>query len=460
MKKLVLAMFLGASLFASNALWATETAEQAEVLAKSQSDIAEAAGKAWVGQLAQDMQLSADPLARAMAEIALQVLAATTSDDAKTSIGRLSADQKAALYSAKTSVPVRILLLQAACAGIYDQDALCGDPKLADALLADDGRNAFTVLIAESLRAHAALLALQAETKVNGKKSPNPEFRALAKAQETLASARVLKALSLSREYNDYAQAFKTPILIAIKRRPPPPEVLAGLPIEVSGLVAAFAPEELAAESVANAVITWTQMNYRHAGACAFPEAIELKAQCARIANLILANPKNSVVSAGFALRNLEDHAFSKRINAFDGIERQKVIDPTILLTLDWLALRTVLNKAATQGDVAAIPDALAWAELALAKIPNKPADVIAAESKARAEQEAKWQAESARMPSAEAVEVAAAAAQAVTEATAAAKMELEFDAVPPPAPPAKASSGCSPDADVKIDPTVVEFKN
>ena len=151
--------------------------------------------------------------------------------------------------------------------------------------------------------------------------------------------------------------------------------------------------------------------------ACAFPESVELTAQCARVANLILANPKNSAASAWFALRSAKDHVFAKRMNAFDGIATRKAVDPMILLTLDWLALRGVLNKAATQGDVAAIPDALAWAELAYAKIPNKPSDVIAAD----------------------------------------AEIDLKFDAVPPPA---KSSGGCSPDVDEIIDPTVVEFKN
>ena len=86
-----------------------------------------------------------------------------------------------------------------------------------------------------------------------------------------------------------------------------------------------------------------------------------------------------------------------------------------------------------------------------MAKIPNKPADIIAAESKARAEQKAKWQAESARNQRREAVDAAAAATDAV-------ETDFELDAVPPP--PAKSSGGCSPDAEEKIDPTVVEFKD
>ena len=52
------------------------------------------------------------------------------------------------------------------------------------------------------------------------------------------------------------------------------------------------------------------------------------------------------------------------------------------------------------------------------------------------------------------------AAAQAASEAAkATTETELDFDAVPPP-PPTKSSNGCSPDADDKINPSAVEFKN
>lgn len=459
MKKLCLVLAVCASMLVANISWAVEPADKSESAGPRQSDIAEAAALNWVKDLAHDMQLSADPLARAIAEVALHVLTAAANKDTNASMVTFTEEQKQALYSSKTAMPMRILLLQSACAGFYNQDALCSDPKLAQALIADDGKNAFTVLIAESLRANAALQALTASTTDKGKKSPNPQFRALALQLEKQGNAKMLQALSLSNEYYDYAQAFKAPILIAVKRRPPPPEMLASLPIEISALAAAFAAEEIAAEAFANTLIIWTETNYRHASPCALPETVELKAQCTRIASLILANPKNSAASAGFALRNAEDHAFAKRINLFDGIERQKAVDPSILLTLDWLALRAVLNKAATQGDVSAIPDALAWAELAYAKIPNKSADLIAAETKAHEEQKAMWEAELARNSSTDSAQVAA-AAQVVSAAQAAAattEVDLEFDAMPPPA---KASGGCTANAGETVDPTLVEFKD
>ena len=465
MKKLFIAMSLGLAIVAASAGWAGESAGKTEnsadsQRADSQREIAEAAGKNWVKQLAQDMQLSANPLARTMAELALQSLAESSGDQSKSSMGRLNEEHKRALYSAKTSVPIRILLLQAACAGHYNQEPLCDDAKLVDALIADDAKNAYTVLYAESLRAGAATRALERTPTSNGAKIPDSKYADLAKALEFHSSARVLKALAVVSEYYDYAQAFKAPVLLAVKRRPPPTEVLASFPIEVAALAAAFAPEEIAAEVVANGLIIATESTYRQMSACALPESVELTKQCARVANLILANPKNSAASAGFALRGAKDHAFAKRMSAFHDIANQKAVDPMILLTLDWLALRSVLNKAATQGDVAAIPDALAWAELAYAKIPNKPSEVIAAELKEREAHQAKWQAERERAQSTEAAE-AAAAVQAASEATAASagiEVQLEFDAVPPP--PAKSSGGCSPDEDEKIDPTVVEFKN
>ena len=111
MKKLFLAMSLSLASIASNTVWAGETSDKTENLAKSEREIAdskreiaEAAGKNWLKHVAQDMQLSADPLARTMAELALQVLAETAGNHSKSSSGRLNEEQKSALYSAKTSV--------------------------------------------------------------------------------------------------------------------------------------------------------------------------------------------------------------------------------------------------------------------------------------------------------------------------------------------------------------------
>ncbi len=434
MKKLFLAASICASFLASSPVWAVEKIADTEV---AQRNIAQAAVISWAKDVARDMQLSADPLARAMADLSLQLWAAQ--DEVKVLPSRLTAEQKQALYSSKTSFPVRILYLQAACDS-YNRDPLCGDAKLADALVAADSKNAFTILLAESLRTKDEMQAVMTERDAN---SAGVDFDERLKAQAAKNLARILPILGASTEFYDYGQAFKAPILIAVKRRPPPPEVFASLPIEVAALTAAFAPEEIAAEALANAFIALAASTYQPMNVCGTPQGSELKAECARVANLILANPKNSAVSAGFALSQSADHAYSKRINAFDNSGQQKVFEPSSLLTLDWLALRSVLNKAATQGDVAAIPDALNWAELAYAKIPNKSPEDIAAESKARAEQEAKWEAQ----------------AQTQTDSAAMAvdNPELEIQESPHPA---VQSSGCSADSDEKVDPTAIEFKN
>ena len=439
MKGLFLAVSICASIVASNSIRASEAVEKVEVSPQAQRKIVEAAATNWAKDVARDMQLSADPLARAMADVSLQLWAAQ--DDAKVLSSRLTVEQKQALYSAKTPVPVRILYLQVACFG-YGHDPLCRDAKLADALIAADAKNAFTILLAESMRDSPEKQVLDS---VQGANSKAADYGMSYKSQVAKSAMRALPKLVASTEYYDYAQAFKAPILAAIKRRPPPPEVFASLPIEVAALAAAFAPEEIAAEVLANAVIISNQRNYRRIDACGAPKSNELKAECARIASLILANPKNSAMSAGFALSQSEDHPYSKRLSLFDNIGHHKVDDPMNLLTLDWLALRSVLNKAATQGDVAAIPDALNWAELAYAKIPNKSPEMIAAESKARAEREAKWEAQ------------AQAQAQADSAAVAVDNPELEIQNSPPPA---SQGGGCSADSDVKVDPTAIEFKN
>ena len=391
MKKLFLAVSICASILASSPVWAVETVAKIEDSARAQRKIAEAAALSWAKDVARDMQLSADPLARAMADLSLRFWAAQENQEVLTS--QLSTAQKVALYSAKTPVPERILYLLAACVGYGNQDALCGDAKLTDALTAADAKNAFTVLLAESIRDSAETQALERAENAEPQITDYDEF---VKAQTVKSSARLLPKLSASNAYYDYAQAFKTPILIAVKRRPPPSEVLARLPTEVSALAAAFAPEEIAAEMFVNALISTINANYRQISACAASQSTELKAECARIADLILANPKNSAASAKVALNASKNHPYTKRLEAFFSGSNQKVFDPINLLKLDWLALRSVLNKAATQGDVAAIPDALAWADQAYAKIPNKSAEVIAAEAKASADEQAQWKAQRA----------------------------------------------------------------
>ncbi len=451
MKKLFLAVSICASIVASSPMWAAETVEKID--GQTQREIAEAAALIWAKDVARDLQLSADPLARAMADVSLRFWAAQENVEKLTS--RLTSEQKDALYSAKTPVPVRILYLLAACAGYGNQGEVCGDAKLSDALVAADPNNAFTILFVESIRSAAETQALertQAEPKITS-------YDGFVKAQEAKNSVRLLPKLLTSNEYYDYTQAFKAPILTAVKRRPPPPEVFASLPIEVSALAAAFAPEEIAAEMLANVLIFSNMSSFRHTSACAAPQNIELKAECARIADLILANPKNSAASAGFALSQSENHPYSKRISAFISGSNQKAFDAINLLTLDWLSLRSVLNKAATHGDVATIPDALAWAELAYAKIPNKSPQVIAAEAKARLDQHARWEAERKRMTNGSQTPDAVAEALAATEARSAAELELELTSPPPPPPPPKPSSGRS-DSDEKVDPTVIEFKN
>ncbi len=458
MKKLFLAVSICAAFFASSTLWAAKSVATISENEIAQRDIAQAALISWAKDVVRDMKLSADPLARAMGDVSLQLWAAQ--DEVKISISRLTAEQKQALYSAKTPVPLRIFYLQAACYG-YNRDPLCGDAELADALIAADSKNAFTILLAESLRGKNQMQAALTERDAN---SAGVGFDELFKAQAANNMARILPRLHASTEFYDYGQAFKAPILIAVKRRPPPPEVFASLPIEVAALTAAFAPEEIAAEALANALIAVAASTYQPMNACGTPQGAELKLECARVTELILANPKNSAMSAAYAMSQSENHAYSKRISAFDKGAQEKLVDPSTLLTLDWLALRGVLNKAATQGDVAAIPDALTWAELAYAKLPNKSPDDIAAESKVRAEQKAKWEAENEPFVTDAAVAAAAVATDAAVAdtagtvaagqaATSTTDAELKHET-------GKSSGGCDADSEVKVDPTAIEFKN
>lgn len=446
MKKLFLAVSICAIMLSSNLVLANEAANSSKNATVSQRKIVEAAALNWAKEIAHDMQLSADPLARGMAEISLQLIAVNAG--AKQIPFQLTQDQKLALYSLQTPMPLRILYLHVACGG-YTQDAVCDDIKMADALIAGDSKNAFAVLLGESYRANATITVLKNAQSASNSKKTNLELQDLIKVQKAQNETHVLQGLAASNNYYDYAQEYKAPILIAVKHRPPPPEVLASFPIAVAGVVAAFAPEDIASEVFVNGFIAFAQTSYRLRNVCSYPETAAITAQCARISELILANRKNSAVSAALALHLDKNHDYTKRMTVFSSIERRKVIDPTILLSIDWLALRGVLNKAVTEGDVAAIPAALNWAEMAYAKIPNRSPEAIATEAKARAKRAAESQAD---MMGAVAAENSGTAIAAELEATSAAAAELKRQTAKP--------SGADAYNDVKANPVATDFKS
>jgi hypothetical protein len=440
MKKLWLAVCISATVLVSAAAFAAASADASEPTRRA----ADAAAEQWAKQVALDMQLSAEPLARATAEVSLQMMA-NTSRSAPTP---LTQAQIQALNSSKTPIPIRLLYLYAACAN-YSPHAVCSDEKIADALSADDAKNAFTVLSAELLYANAARDRIKKARAEPKGENLNTEFEALAKHEHLKIALRTLKALSASDVFYDYAQDYKQPILLAVKRRPPPAEAFASLPAEIAMLLAAFPPEELAAEAFVNNLIIQNRRSGYSLTACLTPSNAQLKAQCARAADLILANPKNSLASAGFTLTDNPQHTYAVRTLSLFSSFAQKELEPAALLSLDWLGLRGVLSKAANQGDVAAIPDALAWAEAASAKLPNKSAAVLADEAKATAALSEPYRTPRPATPPS--VQAMGAAAPTV---------ELKFDALPADSMERPSGSGCTPDADEAIDLEAIEFKN
>jgi hypothetical protein len=426
MTKLALAICFSFTTLVVHAAAPTSPPQAAKTQSQKTRAIATNAREMWLKALSNDMQLSADPLARAIAAHGLQLVANKRFS--------LTQEQELALYSPSTPVPVKILQLTLACSG-FAKSNLCFDPKMADVLTLDDPKNAFILTFAESFRLGAALEGMKAQTSEVQRDENTEQYKAV-----HLASAlRLHQALRISTHYNDYAQAFKAPILIAVKRRPPPPEVFVTLPGEITAFTSAFSSEEVAAEAFANAVLmTATNGIERAFSLCSAIWINETtSAMCRQLGLLVVANQKNSFASTEVFLASNPNHPYTKTIEAMSAFQSEKIVGSAELLGLNWLALRGVLSKAVAQGDVAAIPDALDWAERALAQLPNKNAEVKASEAKATLAE----------------IAAASAAAEAASEAAREALNAAEAGASEGPA------GDCEADSDKKIDTKVIEFK-
>jgi hypothetical protein len=399
----------------------TAQAETPELDAAVETEMArdkalQVAAMAWMRALAQDMQLSADPLGRAMAQTALDALAAEESGGMSPA---MTERQRQEMLST-TSTPILLWHIATRCRA-FRADKLCSDPKFIDVLERKDPHNAYVALMADSLRAGAMEAALDVEpTSATDKKIPETErwkarrAKTEARAKQSAAEFEI-KLANLSR-FEDYSQAFKAPLLTAIKRRPPPPELYAKVPVEAKLIVLMFPPEEVIAEAAGAMVFSMT-FSPMQSGLCGYEHRDD--AICQKMAKLMLENPKNSYASAAFALNVLKDHPYLTRLAVFKDIERTKAFEPMMLLGADWAGLKDVLSYAVKYGDVASIPRGLSWLEKEAAKIPNKTLGQLAAEEKKRAMEIAKYEDSTATDAASAAAEAATDAASAAAEAAA-----------------------------------------
>jgi hypothetical protein len=443
-----LPQIFGRAAFASIFLIGSTYAEQRDMAALKSAQANRAELVAWAAAAARDSQLSGDPLARAMANDMTQVLAlaqGTGPNPQSARLDLLDANDLITLYDVRAQMPLRLWHLWASCTA--EPGPQCRDPELEKSLIAGDVGNAFVLLVVQGVMdsaartqmytelSHAAAqdpcnggtskTAGTAQAKENCGEQAQQQRRddAYQHAEEKLQAAQSvrraewLKRFDVANRYDDFAQAFKAPLQAVVKKRPLPPSwtALAQVPTEYLGLLEAFPQHQWMAELLSNAVVgAATTMSVpmicaptavASAGAIltgaatASAESSQVNAQtvmsldaaarknvvrCERLAELVLRNPKNSAASAVVVLTNLQNHPMTLRMAAFGTLERRKKFEPSDLFKFDWVGLREILARASIHGDIAAIPNAFAWADAQTAKLAEKTAQDLAKEADER----------------------------------------------------------------------------
>ncbi len=451
---------------------------------------------AWAVAAARDSQLSGDPLARAMANDMTHMLTLAqgqTSEKGSTELNLLDANDALSLYDARTPMPLRLWHLWASCS--TEPGPQCADPDLEKSLIAGDPGNAFVLLVVQAVMEAAARTQMYTELAGAAAQDPchqvatdstaaknsaalktscNDQAKRQAREDAYQGAEKKLEAVQASRRaewlkrfdvanrYDDFAQDFKSPVLAAVKKRPLPPSwtSLSEVPSEFVGLLNAFPQHQWMAEVLSNALIgaattisvstLCAQTGSVTGDSTDATVAAKNAARCARLGELVLRNPKNSAASVVVVLTHLEKHPISLRAAAFATLDKRKKFDPTDLFKFDWVALREILARATSQGDVAVIPSALAWIEAQSAKLTEKTAQDLAAEADAlkaqEAEIEARQKAEE-QSDKAQALAAAQLAAEAATNAVSDAALTDSVDAAVSAARAAEAVESQAPAA-------------
>jgi hypothetical protein len=380
---------------------------------------------AWATASARDAQLSADPLARAMANDLSQLLSLAEQNSAPSNseFTLLDKNDRLALYDVRTPMPVRLWHFWAGC--LREAGSQCTDPALEKSLVAGDAGNAFVLLAVRSVADNvsrgqmytqmaqseagdscigaaadlAAKPACTDQAKRAARNAAKERAAAFEKAQ-TERTAEWLKRFDVATRYDDFAQDFKAPVLAMVKKRPLPPgwTALIDVPAEYAALVSGFPEEQWMAEVLSNAIVgsavyasisavctrdgASNSSNSNTETANAAPsQAIE---RCGRVAGMVLRNPKNSFASAVAVIEHLQTHPIQLRAKAFNAMSELKNPQLTDVFKLDWLSLRELLARAIRQGDVAAIPGVFSWLDAQAAKIADKTAADVAKETAER----------------------------------------------------------------------------
>ncbi len=367
---------------------------------------------AWAKPVQGELSSSGNDVDRAMG-YGMQLLLGTIEAEAKGALG--DADLQAMnevqlgqaerirqeLLSGKTSVPAKMIYLTILCnaSTLPTAATTCAELVALEPFKKIDANNVYLILfkhhlsskqqqlaqIQEIEKARKQLGADQAKTE-SGRKA----IAKLVEAQRVEAEKALLRELSVGTRYDDYGLVYKERIRRILKNRPLPDSMLARLGPQYM-MVAKFFPLE--------DIVAWVGGNALVAGLNEASSRLNVlkgdskQATKKRIFELLLANPKTSAASVSM-FEPPKDHAFLKPFEQYKNLDEKKHFSPDLLLTANWLGLRPVLAKAITQGDLAALPDTIRWADAELAKVPDKSNEEIATEKAKRDAQLAKYTAQ------------------------------------------------------------------
>ena len=330
------------------------------------------------------------------------------------------------LMAPRTSAAAKLLYLGVICS--LPETSACDQVLALNPMQNSEANNAFAVIALSGYRSLSMHRTWQQEHTAQIRDQPGHQAeKARASAQIEKAEAQKKKLidqfkrdLSVALRWDDFGLIYKERMRRALKRHPLPDALLARMGSKFFTVVKLLPQEDFGALIGGNLAVWLSSSSMTGAEATLGDQ----KASMQRVAHMIINNPQSSMVSVSLASKIVKDHPTIKRLNGFGNFDRAKVMSPDLLMRTDWVALRPMLVKANTQGDVAALNDVFAWADAQIAKIPNKSADQIAREeAEHKAEQtraQAQVQAQSKDQ---------AAAVQAANVASKAALSELETGA-------------------------------
>ena len=322
----------------------------------------EAPALAWANALATDMQASQDSLTQAQALVYGAISAKSDSE-------RLKFDEALGKRVQSSDSDSATLAL------IYSQRCLKLRPRFNISVPFCEALPAWERLRqADTSNRYIVLLALHLLDAEFEKLMRTPELQSEAAMKAAFAKhnlKRTFWSTQLRDErlaFDDYSSRYKASILNAMRRRPPSNALIAAMPENLGNKLDV---SELAVELTINlaAYVVGDELSLLRR--CTYPvrpDVAQEAAICVRLAESILANGENSFTNAGFAFAILRAQGEKRpqlaQVDALIKGGELNLEKAIAAIAANHASLRPLLARMVKQGDVATLPDVLAWWQL------------------------------------------------------------------------------------------------